>query len=91
MNVYAVILNEHVENNPIWGRAQEISIHFYGLSDSAALLVPNKEYNLTESIAKALGMDNEEKTFGVIVKVDSYFGYNYPSVWEWMKNAAEQS
>ena len=91
MNVYAVILNEHVENNPIWVEHRKFPYISMVCPTPQPFWCRTRNSNLTESIAKALGMDNEEKTFGVIVKVDSYFGYNYPSVWEWMKNAAEQS
>ena len=34
-------------------------------------------------IAKKLGMDNEGKNSGVVVKKDSWYGYADVSLWDW--------
>ena len=91
MDIYAVILNEVTDQNPAWDILEAIADSHYKLNNSVALVAPKREFDLTEKISEAFGMNNDVRRFGVVIKVDSYYGYNSPGVWEWIKKVQERS
>ena len=88
MNIYAVILNE--PDADAWDRLKEAwpSAH-YILTDRIAF-IGSASVTLTEMISETVGLNEDHEVLGLVVQLDDYFGYNNPSLWEWMHKMEEE-
>lgn len=85
MNVYSVILNKPSKDT--WKALEEKwpAPHHYVIDDHLAFIASGQEMLVSE-ISNALGMNNEDQVFGVVLKVRSgeFYGFNEKGLWAWI-------
>ena len=81
MEKYLVVLNE--PNDAIWERVRQNWPNHYILTPRVAV-VATESITVAEQIAERLGMNNTEKVFGIVSRMNEYFGFNTPSLWDWL-------
>lgn len=61
--------------------------HFIHTDRLAYLRLPTA--TLTSTIANQVGMNRDRRVVGIVLRVDSYYGWNDPGLWEWLAFANE--
>jgi hypothetical protein len=84
---FAVVLDS--PNEQAWNNVRDLwpESHFIHTDRIAYLRLPTS--TLTSSISSQVGMNRERKVRGVVLRVDSYYGWNDRGLWEWLNFANE--
>ena len=87
MNIFVVALHE--PNKAVWEKLKAEYKNSYMLTDTLALVSPEDPQTLTSAISDSLGIDPENNIVGMVFKVETYYGYQYQPVWEWLRKAQD--
>lgn len=86
MRVFAIYLNNPKED--AWRALRERwPGRNYILDDRLAFVAPKDEIVLTSQIAAAMGMVPGLETWGVVMELSAFNGFNQNDLWEWLDKA----
>ena len=82
MSVYAIIYSE--PNKDLLDIIASKWPSHYKASDNLVFITSDDQTLTTASIASDVGMNNQNKAMGVVLQVGNYYGYESPTLWEWL-------
>jgi len=92
MAIFAVVLNE--PNEELMARVKEAfaePAHFQLADHLAFVRSPLVSAQVAEKIGLRKGDSQIEDATGVVLRVESYSGWNSPALWEWLSSGENGS
>lgn len=85
MPIVTIIATQQDAISSLEKKVKEMYGDFYHVRDSGCWFIRTNE--LTAEVAKKLGMNDEEKITGIVIKNDAWYGYTDSALWEWGKKS----
>jgi len=92
MAIFAVVLNE--PNEELMARVKEAFVepaHFQLTDHIAFVRSPLVSAQVAEKIGMRKGDSQIEDATGIVLRVESYSGWNSPALWEWLSSGEDGS
>ena len=83
MPIVTIIATKEASIEAIESKIEELYQDNYSVSGRGVWFIRTDE--LTARVAEKLGMNDEHKHTGIVVKNDAWYGYADLSLWEWGK------
>ena len=84
MAVFAIVLNQ--PNAEVWEKVKEAwpASRHYIVSDTLALISGDADETLTADVTKTVGLGVLPESFGIVMQLGYYHGFNASDLWEWI-------